>query len=94
MLLSTVLEKVAMVLVVVVQLGARILQKDTRVNVISFTRRASLSLFLALSPLSRRLFSHVLFRLGHIRRENNALQSRDARSLARLPVVANSFDAR
>lgn len=80
MLLSTVLEKVVMVLVVVVELGARILQKDTRVNVISFTRRASLSL--ALSPLSRRLFSHVLFRLGHIRRENNALQSRDARSLA------------
>lgn len=86
MLLSTVLEKVVMVLVVVVELGARILQKDTRVNVISFTRRVSLSL-----ALSRRLFSHVLFRLGHIRRENNALQSRDARSLARSLAGSREF---
>lgn len=94
MLLSTVLEKVVMVLVVVVELGARILQKDTRVNVISFTRRASLSLLLCL--LCRVASSLMSFFASDISEEKIMRYKVGtlARSLARLPVVANSFDAR
>lgn len=69
MLLSTVLEKVVMVLVVVVELGARILQKDTRVNVISFTRRASLSLSLSLCLLCRVASSLMSFFASDISEE-------------------------
>lgn len=77
MLLSTVLEKVVMVLVVGTGCSYTS-ERHTRQRHFLYTASVSLSLFLSLIPL----FSRVLFRLGHIQRENNALQSRGARSLA------------
>ena len=91
MLLSTVLEKVVMVLVVVVVGTGCSYTSERHTCQRHFLYMASVSLSLSLSLsrpslflslLPRRLFSHVLFRLGHIRRENNALQSQDARLLA------------
>jgi len=88
-LLSTVLEKVVMVLVVVVVGTGCSYTSERHTCQRHFLYMASVSLSLSLSRpslflslLPRRLFSHVLFRLGHIRRENNALQSQDARLLA------------
>lgn len=80
MLLSTVLEKVAMVLVVAVGTGCCSYTSERHTRQRHFLYTASVSLSLSVSLAS--FFSHVLFRLGHIRRENNALQSRGALSLA------------
>jgi len=97
-LLSTVLEKGGDGTLVAVGAGCLASytpERHTRqrhfLYTISPTLPSSLALSLSSSLLVISLMSFFSFRLGHTRRENNALQSRIARSLIRLPVAANSF---